>query len=65
MTEEEVGTWVQQISGYVGSDPIFDDTTSEAGSQNWKWEKDNVFISLRWLGDIVTLDLVPAVGELK
>lgn len=64
VTEDDVQTWIQKIDDYTGSDPVYDGTTSEAGSKNWKWKHDDTFITLHWLGDIVTVEFQPAVGEL-
>lgn len=64
VTEDEGNEWVQHVTEYAGSDPVYDGTSSEAGSQNWKWKKDGNFITLHWLGDIITLEMQPAVGEL-
>lgn len=64
VSEDEVKAWVQRITDYAAGEPAFDGTTSEAGSQNWKWKKGDVFITLHWLGDIVTIEFLPAVGEL-
>lgn len=65
VTQEEVDAWVQRVGDYAESEPIYDSTSSEAGSKNWKWKSDDVFITLHWLGDIVSIDLLPAVGELQ
>lgn len=65
VTEDEVLSWVQNVSEYTASEPIYDDTTSEAGSRSWKWKKDDIFITVHWLGDIVTIELLPAIGELR
>lgn len=65
VTEDEVHFWVEQVSSYAASEPIYDGTSSEGGSRNWKWKSGDTFVSLRWLGDIVTIEMVPAVGELR
>lgn len=65
VTEEEVQFWVQTLTEYAGSDPISQTTSEESGSQNWKWKKDKNFITLHWLGDIVSIDMLPAIGKIK
>lgn len=65
VTEEEAQLWVQRITDYAGAEPSFDNSSSEGGSQNWKWKSENSIIALRWLGDLLTIDMQPAVGELK
>lgn len=64
VAEEEVQTWIDRVTDYAGNDPVDNGTSPESGSRSWKWKKDDVFITLHWLGDIVTIELLPAVGEL-
>ena len=61
MTEK----WVENLTEFVGQEPEFDGKSSEAGSQNWKWKKDNTFITLYSLGENLSIGMNPAVGELK
>lgn len=64
VTEDDVQPWVQILKEYAGSEAVYDGTTSEAGSKNWKWRKDDIFITLHWLGDLISFDMQPAIGEL-
>ena len=63
--QEEVDQWVQILNEFTGTEPVYDDTTSEAGSKNWKWMADGNIITLNWLDTIFTISMNPAVGELK
>ena len=65
VTESEVQAWVHHLSVYAAGEPVPEESLSEGGSQNWSWDKGNTRITLRWLGDIVTIDMQPLVGELK
>lgn len=63
--QEEVDQWVQILNEFTGTEPVYDDTSSEAGSKNWKWMADGNIITLNWLDTIFTISMNPAVGELK
>ena len=63
--QEEVDQWVQVLNEFTGTEPVYDETTSEAGSKNWKWMADGNIITLNWLDTIFTISMNPAVGELK
>lgn len=63
--QEEVDQWVQILNEFTGTDPVYDDTSSEVGSKNWKWMADGNIITLNWLDTIFTISMNPAVGELK
>lgn len=65
VTEEDVQVWVQRICDYAGSEPLFDNTSSEAGSEIWKWKKDDTFVKLFRLENLLTIELQRAVGELQ
>ena len=65
VTEEEARGWAEAITASVGAEPIYDDTSSEAGSRNWKWLSDQTIISLHWMDKILSLSINPAAGELK
>lgn len=65
VTEEEASGWAEVITASVGAEPIYDDTSSEAGSRNWKWLSDQTIISLHWMDKILSLSINPAAGELK
>lgn len=57
--------WVERITEYTAVEPSYYEATSESGSKNWKWVFDGKVISLSWLGDILSIGMNPAVGELK
>ena len=63
--QEEVDQWVQVLNEFTGTEPVYDDTSSEVGSKNWKWMADGNIITLNWLDTIFTISMNPAVGELK
>lgn len=63
--QEEVDQWVQILNEFTGTEPVYDDTSSEVGSKNWKWMADENIITLNWLDTIFTISMNPAVGELK
>lgn len=65
VTEEEAKGWADTITETAGTEPKYDDTSSEAGSKNWKWVFDGKIISLHWMGDLLSINMNPAVGELK
>ena len=47
--QEEVDQWVQILNEFTGTEPVYDETTSEAGSKNWKWMADGNIITLNWI----------------
>ena len=63
--QEEADQWVQILNEFTGTEPAYDDTSSEVGSKNWKWMADGNIITLNWLDTIFTISMNPAVGELK
>ena len=64
-TDEETETWISRVTELMGSEPVYDGESSEAGSQNWKWTADGFSASIYSMKDILTLYLQPAVGELN
>lgn len=62
---EETEQWVQILNEFAKTEPVYDETTSEVGSKNWKWIKDDKIFTLNWLDTIFTISMNPAVGELK
>lgn len=38
---------------------------SESGTYAWRWQTNDTFYTLRLLENILSLDIVPAVGELQ
>lgn len=65
VTEADVERWVSYIRNWAGSEAEYDDTSSEGGSKIWKWKLDGMFATLYQNGDIISVSLNPAVGELK
>lgn len=65
VTEEEAEQWAARLTEETGVEAAYSDTESEAGSKNWKWFFDGKSITLNWLGDILSINMNLAVGELK
>ena len=65
LSQEEVEQWVQRLTGYTGTDPIYDEVSSEAGTRKWKWVSEERIISLMWTGDLLSIYMNPAIGELE
>ena len=61
---EEVDQWVQRLTEFAGTEAVYDEISSEAGSKQWKWKLEDKFLSLMWTGDILNISMNPAVGEL-
>lgn len=64
VSQEEVEQWVQRLTELVGTEPVYDDISSEAGTRKWKWVSEERIISLMWTGQILSINMNPAVGEL-
>ena len=65
VTDEEVKLWEERMTELMGAEPSYDDTSSEAGSKNWKWMSDGMIAGMNRMKDILTISFQPAVGELK
>ena len=65
VTDEETETWVGRITELMGTEPVYDGESSEAGSRNWKWLADGSSAAVYRMEDTLTLSFQPAVGELK
>lgn len=65
LEEEEVQNWVSYLTSWTGAEPEYDDTSSEAGSKIWRWKLDQTFVKMFRNGDVLTITLNPAVGEMK
>ncbi|OUQ23896.1 hypothetical protein B5E77_14590 [Lachnoclostridium sp. An131] len=65
VTDEETETWVGRVTELMGTEPVFDGESSEAGSQNWKWNADGFAAAIYRMEDTLSLYFQPAVGELK
>lgn len=65
VTDEETQTWVDRVTELMGTEPVFDGESSEAGSQNWKWNADGSAAAIYRMEDTLSLYFQPAVGELK
>ena len=63
--QDRTEKWVKSLTEFVGQEPEFDGTSSEGGSQNWKWKTEDAFITLRLLGEDLSISMNPPVGELK
>lgn len=63
--QEEAEQWVQILTEFTGTEPVYDETSSEVGNKNWKWMNDEKIITLNWMDTIFTISMNPAVGELK
>lgn len=63
--KEEAETWTDRVTESTGIQPVYNETSSEAGSKNWKWVSDDKIISMHWLGNTLSINMNPAVGELK
>ena len=64
VSKEEVEQWVQRLTEFAGTEAVYDEISSEAGSKKWKWKLEDKFLSLMWTGDILNISMNPAVGEL-
>lgn len=64
-TEDDAESWVAYLNAYAGSEAEYDGTSSESGSKVWRWKLDETFMALHWTGDILSLSMNPAVGELN
>ena len=53
------------LTELMGAEPSYDDTSSEAGSKNWRWMSDGISAGMNRMKDILTISFQPAVGELK
>ena len=62
---KEAEQWAQILTEFTGMQPVYDETTSEAGSISWKWIAEDKIITLHWLDTVFTISMNPAVGELK
>ena len=58
--EAEALAWVADITAHAGNTPVYDDTTSEAGSIIWTWRLDDKTLTLYKTGDVMSLSIVPA-----
>ena len=65
VTDEGTETWVGRVTELMGTEPVFDGESSEAGSQNWKWNADGFAAAIYRMEDTLSLYFQPAVGELK
>lgn len=63
--EEQIAVWQERISSFTGVEMEDGGIAEESGSRSWKWKTGDAFYTLRLLDKIFSLDIVPAVGELK
>ena len=64
VSEEQLAAWQGYISDATGVSMEEMPVSEESGTQSWRWQVENTFYTLRLMGDILTLDILPAVGEL-
>lgn len=65
VTDELVQTWQDRVTAFTGAEMEDRGVSGESGTQSWRWNAEDNFYTLRLLEDILTLDINPAVGELK
>lgn len=63
--EEDSLQWVERLNEFTGTKPDLRDTSSEAGSKNWKWFLGDRAVTLNWLEDMLTISMNVVVGELN
>ncbi|MCF2669826.1 hypothetical protein JQM60_01575 [Butyricicoccus pullicaecorum] len=56
--------WQNALTEHTGVQITDSGISAESGSHGWYWHTGDFIFSLRQLGDIVTLDINPAIGEL-
>ena len=56
---------VQRLTELTKTEAIYDEITSEAGTKKWKWMTEDRIISLMWTGQLLSINMNPAIGELK
>ena len=56
--------WQNALTEHTGVQMTDSGISAESGSHGWYWRTGDFIFSLRQLGDIVTLDINPAIGEL-
>ena len=65
ISKEDVEPWVQRLTELTKTEAIYDEITSEAGTKKWKWMTEDRIISLMWTGQLLSINMNPAIGELK
>ena len=65
VTDELVQTWQDRVTEFTGAEMEDQGVSGESGTHSWRWNAEGNFYTLRLLEDILTLDINPAVGELK
>lgn len=55
VTDQETETWLSQLNRLMKTEPSFDGTSSEAGSQNWNWQGKETAASMNRMKDILTI----------
>lgn len=63
--EGDTEAWIERINRFTGTEAGEPDTSSEAGSVNWQWKCDGYFMTLYQLGENLTLEINPLIGELQ
>ena len=65
VTDEEAAAWADELTVFMGAEPLTSGEISEGGSKNLNWMSNGLAASLYQMEDILTISLQPAVGELK
>ncbi len=65
VSDQQVGDWQMRVSEATGVQMEDMGQASESGTYAWRWQTNDTFYTLRLLENILSLDIVPAVGELQ
>ena len=65
VADELVQTWQDRVTAFTGTEMQDQGIAEESGAKSWKWPASDRFYTLRLMGNILTLDINPAVGEIK
>ena len=64
ISKEDVEPWVNRLTEFTGAEAIYDEISSEAGTKQWKWVSEDRIVSLMWTGQLLSLYMNLAIGEL-
>lgn len=64
VSEEQLTVWQGYVSDATGVSMEEMPVSEESGKQSWRWQMEDTFYTLRLLDNILTLEILPAVGEL-
>ena len=65
VADELVQIWQDRVTAFTGTEMQDQGIAEESGAKSWKWPASDRFYTLRLMGNILTLDINPAVGEIK